>query len=183
MPRSQANISPRQPHVTVAHQVLLSMGFPRQEYWSGLPFPSSEDLPNPRSNLCLLHWQADSLPLTHQGSPLITLTHTLYTEGLFLEEWIQALRNQFEYMEDALTDILRSNSGSQGLLECRRTVVCVHNTSDRLAQWGSSVVFFFFFFLHFCSHWLFILLLQWKWLRKGYFQYWMSKIIFIIIPY
>ena len=131
---------------TVAHQVLLSMGFPRQEYWSGLPFPSSEDLPNPRSNLCLLHWQADSLSLTHQGSPFITLTHMLYTEGLFLEEWIQALRNQFEYMEDALTDILRSNSGSQGLLECHRTVVCVHNTSDRLAQWGSSVVFFFFFF-------------------------------------
>ena len=32
---------------TVAHQALLSMGFPRQEYWSGLPFPSPRDLPNP----------------------------------------------------------------------------------------------------------------------------------------
>ena len=32
---------------TVAHQVPLSMGFPRQEYWSGLPFPSPENLPNP----------------------------------------------------------------------------------------------------------------------------------------
>ena len=32
---------------TVALQVPLSMGFPRQEYWSGLPFPSSGDLPNP----------------------------------------------------------------------------------------------------------------------------------------
>ena len=32
---------------TVAHQAPLSMGFPRQEYWSGLPFPSPEDLPNP----------------------------------------------------------------------------------------------------------------------------------------
>ena len=32
---------------TVTHQVPLSMGFPRQEYWSGLPFPSPEDLPNP----------------------------------------------------------------------------------------------------------------------------------------
>ena len=31
---------------TVAHQS-LSMGFPRQEYWSGLPFPSPRDLPNP----------------------------------------------------------------------------------------------------------------------------------------
>ena len=32
---------------TVAHQALLSMGFSRQEYWSGLPFPSSGDLSNP----------------------------------------------------------------------------------------------------------------------------------------
>ena len=32
---------------TLAHQALLSMGFSRQEYWSGLPFPISEDLPNP----------------------------------------------------------------------------------------------------------------------------------------
>ena len=49
---------------TVAHQAPLSMGFPRQEYWSGLPFPSPGDLPDsgiePRS---------DSLRLSRQGSP------------------------------------------------------------------------------------------------------------------
>ena len=32
---------------TVAHQVPLSMEFSRQDYWSGLPFPSPGDLPNP----------------------------------------------------------------------------------------------------------------------------------------
>ena len=32
---------------TIAHQVPLSLGIPRQEYWSGLPFPSPGDLPNP----------------------------------------------------------------------------------------------------------------------------------------
>ena len=32
---------------TAAHQAPLSMGFSRQEYWSGLPFPSPEDLPDP----------------------------------------------------------------------------------------------------------------------------------------
>ena len=31
---------------SVAHQVPLSMGFPRQEYWSGLPFPFPGDLPD-----------------------------------------------------------------------------------------------------------------------------------------
>ena len=45
---------------------------PRQEYWSGLPFPSPGDLPNPGSNPCLLHllqWQVSSLPLCHLGNP------------------------------------------------------------------------------------------------------------------
>ena len=32
---------------TVAHQAPLSMGFSRQEYWSGLPFPSPGELPDP----------------------------------------------------------------------------------------------------------------------------------------
>ena len=33
---------------TIAHQAPLSMGFPRQEYWSGLPGPPPGDLPHPR---------------------------------------------------------------------------------------------------------------------------------------
>ena len=55
---------------TVAHQAPPSMGFSRQEYWSGIPFPSPGDLPNPGiENPRLLHWQADSSPLSHPGSP------------------------------------------------------------------------------------------------------------------
>ena len=41
-------------------QVPLSMEFSRQQYWSELPFPNPGDLPDPGSNLCLLHWQAGS---------------------------------------------------------------------------------------------------------------------------
>ena len=40
---------------TIASQTPLSMGFSRQEYLSGLPFPSPGDLPNLGSNPCLLH--------------------------------------------------------------------------------------------------------------------------------
>ena len=40
---SNSSAAPR----AVAHQALLSMGFPRQEYWSGLPFPPPGDLPDP----------------------------------------------------------------------------------------------------------------------------------------
>ena len=59
---------------TVAHQAPLLMEFSRQEYWSGLLFPAPRDLPGSLtqgSNLHLLHWQADSLPLSHPGSPII----------------------------------------------------------------------------------------------------------------
>ena len=47
---------------TVALQALLSMEFSRQEYWSGLPFPSPGDLPNPRIELQFPASQTDSLP-------------------------------------------------------------------------------------------------------------------------
>ena len=47
------------------------MGFPRQEYWSGLPFPSPGDLPDPGSEPASPALAADSLPLCHQGSPHI----------------------------------------------------------------------------------------------------------------
>ena len=40
---------------TAAHQALLSMGFSRQEYWRGLPFPRPEDRPDPGIGPCLLH--------------------------------------------------------------------------------------------------------------------------------
>ena len=50
---------------TVACQAPLSMGFPRQEYWSGLLFPSRGHLPNPEIKLVSLAWQVDSLPLNH----------------------------------------------------------------------------------------------------------------------
>ena len=39
---------------TAAHQTPLSMGFPRQEYWSGLPFPTPGDLPDPGIELTSL---------------------------------------------------------------------------------------------------------------------------------
>ena len=47
---------------TVAHQVPLSMGFSRQEYWSGLPFPSPGDLSDPGIKPMSPALQADSLP-------------------------------------------------------------------------------------------------------------------------
>ena len=54
---------------TVTHQAPLSMGFPKQEYWNGMPFPSPGDLPNPEIEPTSPALQGDSTPLSHQGSP------------------------------------------------------------------------------------------------------------------
>ena len=55
---------------TVAPQALLSMGFPRQEFWRGLQFPSPWNLPNPEIKLRSPALQADSLPSDPSGSRL-----------------------------------------------------------------------------------------------------------------
>ena len=52
---------------TVARQAPLSVGFSRQEYWSGLPVPSPEDLPDPGIKPRSPALQADSLPSELQG--------------------------------------------------------------------------------------------------------------------
>ena len=53
---------------TVAYQAPPSMGFSRQEYWSGLPLPSPGDLPDPGIEPGSPAFQADALPLSHQGN-------------------------------------------------------------------------------------------------------------------
>ena len=63
---------------TVARQVPLSMGFPRQEYWSGLPFLSPGDLPDPRVEPTSPVLQADFLPLSYRGSPNTYIATLLY---------------------------------------------------------------------------------------------------------
>ena len=55
---------------TVVYQAPPSMGFSRQEYWNGLPFPSPGDLPNPGIEPRSPALQADSLPTELQGKPL-----------------------------------------------------------------------------------------------------------------
>ena len=56
---------------SVAHQAPLSMGFPKQEYRSGLPFPSPGDLPDPGIKLQSPALQADYLPTELSGKPKV----------------------------------------------------------------------------------------------------------------
>ena len=54
---------------TVAHQAPPTMGFSRQEYWSGWPFPSPGDLPDPGIKAGSPTLQADALLSEPQGKP------------------------------------------------------------------------------------------------------------------
>ena len=58
---------------TVAYQASPSMGFSKQEYWSGLLCPLSGDLPDPGIEPMSPALQSDSLPLSHWGSPCVSV--------------------------------------------------------------------------------------------------------------
>ena len=58
-----------QPPRTSALQAPLSLGFPRQEYWSGLPFPPPGDIPDAGVEPVSPAWQVGSLPLSHLEAP------------------------------------------------------------------------------------------------------------------
>ena len=60
-----------QPTWTIAHQAPPSMEFSRQEYWSGLPFPSPGDLPDPGMEPGSPKLRADALSSEPLGNPII----------------------------------------------------------------------------------------------------------------
>ena len=61
---------------TIVRQAPQSMGFSRQAYWSGLPFPSPGELPNPGIEPRSLAFQADSFPAELSGHPKNSKTGT-----------------------------------------------------------------------------------------------------------
>ena len=70
---------------SIAHRVPLSMGFPRLEYWSGLPFLSQGDLPDPGTEPASPELQADSLPLSHQARPFIHQASPYYRSKFWFQ--------------------------------------------------------------------------------------------------
>ena len=79
-----------------------SMGFSRQEYWSGLPCPLPGDLPNPGLKphlLSLLHWQAGSLPLLPPGKPREAfVVRSLSHVWLFATPWTAACQASLSFI-------------------------------------------------------------------------------------
>ena len=65
---------------TVAHQAPLSMGFPRQEYWSGLPCPPPGDLPNPGTESASPALAGEFFTTVPSGKPLIFYYSPIYLQ-------------------------------------------------------------------------------------------------------
>ena len=64
---------------TVTYQALRSMGFSRQEYWSGLPFPSPGDLPNPGIEPRSPALQTDTLPSEPLGKLRVNIQYLFFS--------------------------------------------------------------------------------------------------------
>ena len=62
----------------VAPQAPVSLRFPKEEYGSGLPFPSAGDLPDPGIESTFPALQVDSLLLSHQGSPELLILYIYF---------------------------------------------------------------------------------------------------------
>ena len=73
---------------TIAHQTPLSTGFPRQEYWSGLPFPPPGDLLDPGFKPMSPTFQTDCLPLSHWGRHIYMLTRCFLIVQYELPRWL-----------------------------------------------------------------------------------------------
>ena len=72
---------------TVAHQASQSMGFSRQEYWSGLPVPSPGDLPDPEIEPMSPTLQADALTSEPPGKPIFQLPNIYLKNRTLLAEY------------------------------------------------------------------------------------------------
>ena len=90
------------PPWTAAHQAPPSRGFPRQEYWSGLPAFIQGIFPTQGSNLHLLplvYWQVGSLPLAPPGSSLVT--QSIKNPPTMQGTWVQS-PDQEDLLEDEM---------------------------------------------------------------------------------
>ena len=87
---------------TVTHQAPPSMGFSRQEYWSGLPFPSPGDLPNPGIEPRSPALQADTLTSEPPGKPIYN-SRTINRQGtsrqkiLGSQDWLAIRHTHLHY--------------------------------------------------------------------------------------
>ena len=112
------------PHWTAVHQAPLSMGFSRQEDWSGLPFPSPRDLPDPGIEPGSPALPVDSLPCKPPGKPKLTQGHNqfdkhriwLYASSHFISVHVGVLL--FSLLFSSNRQVFHSHTGDWPWCSC-----------------------------------------------------------------
>ena len=92
-------------------QAPLSVGFSKQEYWSGLPFPTPVDVPAQRWNLNLFHllrWQTVSLPRHRLGGSSTSMAPHKYVLLVFFSQFLY-LRKKILNFNKVLESVLSSS--------------------------------------------------------------------------
>ena len=136
---------------TVAYQAPLSMGFSRQEYWSGLPFPSPGDLPNPGIEPWSPTLQADALTSEPPGKPMrvynshwftailkssqeITACFFLRSQSYFLGRIFPLLFSSVQFSLSVVSDSLRPHRLQHARLPCPTLTPRVYSHSGPLSR-------------------------------------------------
>ena len=122
---------------TVAHQVPLSMEFSRQEYWSGLPFPSPGELPNQSIEAGSPALQADSLSSEASGNEVkvaLVVSDSLQPYRLY-SPWNSPGQNSGVDSLSLLQGI-RTQGSNPGLPHCRQILYQLrYKGSPRILEW------------------------------------------------
>ena len=144
---------------TVPYQASLSVGFSREAHWSGLPFPFSGIFLTQSSNLRLLPWQEDPLPLSHLGrsvklhysvdcknqtklAQVLNITQFWKPKAELLSAWMDTKRRR-----DLETVEWRTGQKEQPLIQEQQiqfTVLqhtCHYRTWNVWAKWSPSIGF------------------------------------------
>ena len=88
----------------IAHQAPLSLAFPRQKYWSGLPFPPPGDIPDPEINLGLPHCRQILYCLSQQGVVYPFLIWYLLINRILLI--MHVTKWNIKYLSNFINDII-----------------------------------------------------------------------------
>ena len=118
---------------TVAYQAPLSMRFSRQEYWSGLPFPSPGDLPDPGIEPGFPALESDTLTSEPPGKPALHSSHTLVKLKI-----LQARLQQ--YMNRELSDVQAGFRKGRGT---RYQIASIHWIMEKAREFQKNIYFCF----------------------------------------
>ena len=126
---------------TVACQALLSVGFPRQEYWSGLPFPSPGDLPTQGSNIAGGFFTSE--PLYTQLPVIIIYLWLLAYPKLIVttSAHIKISNSEWEFGQNAEKEEIEGKYWSQRLLLMEFFSYCLDRLPSLYAHFNLSPIF------------------------------------------